>query len=1067
MTFTLQSWKTQTTDACKSLGGWLQRRRDRDLPYVVYGALSATAVWPVVQAALEGIAQTGSPYTYLGPFLGLAGAASAVGAGLLSNQVQAWANRAGKLNREEVETWLADTAAANPDLRQVLDAILAELQAIPAARQALPAAEQAWFEQTLQAELAALGSRLTVTGDRNVTVQGHSNIVAVDHSLAAAGDIRGDVIMPYGKKEEHHHHPNPAAEKAAAFRRLYLERFAHRCDVLPLGALGGDSDTEAELTLRDVYVVLDTKTRIPLTEAEKKKRNQNDRPLSAQEAARQEKRLALVGDPGSGKSTFVRQLAGRLARACTTGKPAADWPEPLFPLLTSLRHLAPKLAGLELDRLGRQEQTRRLVEAVLVQWQADLAELQLKDGPEQLETLLAGERLLLIFDGLDEVPDGLRPRVSQAVQAVLKTYPNIDRVMVTCRVRSYSGSAELPGFARHELAPFDDDKIEAFVDAWYGALAHRLGQTDAEKRRKDLRQAALGNDLRKLAQNPMLLTTMAVIHQRETRLPKERVKLYRQAVEILMRRWQQQKGLAPSAKLAAVLADDIKMTAVLQYLAYQLHRQEAREKGAKELARKDIIDWLEQPAYLGDLALAGEFLDYVDQRAGLLVGRGGVAGEKPKVYDFPHRTFQEYLAGCHMITGRLGTVKAEYRQRAAERDFWKLAAQLGAEELYFNRQNPHDLLDLAYALCPVTQPGAPAQWRQGLWSGQMALILGKPTIEADEESPDDGPHYLARLVNRLKQTVEGNHLPPLERAEAGRVLAKLGDDRPGVGVVINSRGVTLPDMVWCRIPAGKFLMGEGNEQHAVELPKYYISRYPVTNAHYDAFVQAGGYRQANHWAAAIANKFWTEAGFKERFDNEPRQGPVKFGEPFSLPNHPVVGVSWYEAAAYCRWLADRLNHLQFWLYRTDENKNEPFKLPAGAWQIRLPTEAEWEKAARGPNGPTYPWGEPIEANRLNYDKTGIGSTSAVGCFSAGQSFYGLQDCAGNVWEWCSTLYRDYSFTVQNEWTDDYLKLDDARVVRGGAFNLNVRDVRCACRDGGDPYDGDYDLGFRVVVSPLF
>ncbi|MEW5958463.1 MAG: NACHT domain-containing protein, partial [Chloroflexota bacterium] len=579
MTFTRQTWHTQTTDALKNLGGWLKRRRERDLPYVVYGALSATAVWPVVQAALEGLAQTGSSYTYLGPFLGLASAASAVGAGLLSNKVQEWADRAGELNREEVASWLSDNAATNPHLRQALDAILAELQAIPAARQALPAAERAWFEQTLQAELAALGSRLTVTGDHNVTVPGDDNIVAVDHSFAGKGDIWGDVIMPGGKKEEHHH-PNPAAEKAAAFRRLYLDRFAHRCDVLPMGALGGDSDTEAELTLKDVYVALDTKTRRPLTAAEKKERqDETDRPLTAQEAARQEKRLALVGDPGSGKSTFVRQLAGRLARARLAGDAPTDWPEPLFPLLTSLRHLAPKLAGLELDRLGRQEKTGRLVEAVLAQWQADLAELQLKDGPEQLETLLATERLLLIFDGLDEAPDGLRPRVNQAVQAVLKTYPNIDRVMVTCRVRSYSGSAELPGFARHELAPFDEDKIGAFVDAWYGALANRLGQTEAENRRKNLRQAALGNDLRKLAENPMLLTTMAVIHQRETRLPKERVRLYRQAVEILMRRWQQQKGLAPSDRLAAVLADEMKMTAVLQRLAYQLHQQEAREKG--------------------------------------------------------------------------------------------------------------------------------------------------------------------------------------------------------------------------------------------------------------------------------------------------------------------------------------------------------------------------------------------------------------------------------------------------------------------------------------------------------
>jgi formylglycine-generating enzyme required for sulfatase activity len=118
-----------------------------------------------------------------------------------------------------------------------------------------------------------------------------------------------------------------------------------------------------------------------------------------------------------------------------------------------------------------------------------------------------------------------------------------------------------------------------------------------------------------------------------------------------------------------------------------------------------------------------------------------------------------------------------------------------------------------------------------------------------------------------------------------------------------------------------------------------------------------------------------------------------------LPNHPVVGVTWYEALAYCRWLTEQL---QIW-----EGTPKPLAalLRAGVgWTVRLPTEAEWEKAARGMDGRISPWGNMPDSNRANYDNTGIGGTSAVGCFSGGASPYGVLDLSGNVWEWTQSLW---------------------------------------------------------------
>ena len=154
--------------------------------------------------------------------------------------------------------------------------------------------------------------------------------------------------------------------------------------------------------------------------------------------------------------------------------------------------------------------------------------------------------------------------------------------------------------------------------------------------------------------------------------------------------------------MAEILSDDLKLRRILEYLAYEAHARQAQGAEAR-LLRKDLLVLLEDAAYLGDVGLAGEFLDYVDQRAGLLLGEGGDEnGVRPQTYSFPHRTFQEYLAGCYLV-GQRGTARV-YWQRAGEGDYWALAAQLGAEELLYNRRNQSELLDLAYDLAPQSEP---------------------------------------------------------------------------------------------------------------------------------------------------------------------------------------------------------------------------------------------------------------------------------------------------------------------------------------------------------------------------
>jgi len=1044
MTFSLEAWREQTDRKLTQTKDWLAQVKNRQAPYALYGFPSSLALWPLVEAL--GAGQVFPVMNALGTVAG------SVGGNLLANLIQNAKDQAG------LAAQVQQQAGHNAELRQALDHLLETLQIIPQAAQGLPENERQWLVETLRQELAQLGSldrfEATLTG-QGLIIQG-SRLTAGERSIVGSSAGGHMITGSHNTLIDTQivQAADPERARRAGLRQQYLRRLAHHCNMLPLAALGGEESAKAEVSLADVYVSLDTQTRVPLTKAEKKKRGSSaeDRPLAALEAATQYPRLVLLGDPGSGKSSFVRQLAAHLALAhLGEQQPLPGWPKRAWPMLTLLRDLAPRLAAIPLDDPPTESQEAALAAAVLAQWQADLAQLDTAGLADDLPALLTGEPAVLIFDGLDEVAEAARRRVRLAVQAALRSYPAIDRVIITCRIRSYTGPAVLPDFTGHTLAPFNDDQIQTFIKAWYNSQT-RLGwltAPQADERAGDLQQAAGSAQLRELAQNPMLLTTMALIHQREVGLPRERVRLYEEAVKVLLTRWQKRKEIPVSEPLQAVLNDLLKLRQILERLAYEVQRRQGHSRATGSAAQGDLprleaLALLEEPRYLGDIGLAHEFLDYADQRAGLLQGRGGEEGRQAAAYTFPHRTFQEYLAGCSMVSGRQRQVAHEYWQRLAEGDFWYLAGQLGAEELLYNRRDPEAMLDLAYALCPSDPPATPAEWRAVVWSGQMAATRGRAEIAADTGARDGGTRYLERLVTRLKQALRQADLKAIERAEAGRILAKLGDDRPGVAL----RPDGLPDILWCEIPAGTFIRGSQNNnwgfrnletpQQEIDLPAFRLGRYPVTNAQYAAFLEDGGYTEK--WRSC-----WTEAGWADKAD---RQESYQLGGIFDLPNHPVMAVTWYEAIAFCNWLTLRL-------YQTGE-------LDAGL-QVTLPTESQWEKAARGVDCRTYPWGDESDSERANYVETGLGSTSAVGCFPGGTSPYGCEEMAGNIWEWCRTQFEE---SYEDYRDDNTLEGGAGRVLRGGSFSDKLRRVRCTVRHWSYPWYRSRINGFRVAMSPF-
>lgn len=213
------------------------------------------------------------------------------------------------------------------------------------------------------------------------------------------------------------------------------------------------------------------------------------------------------------------------------------------------------------------------------------------------------------------------------------------------------------------------------------------------------------------------------------------------------------------------------------------------------------------------------------------------------------------------------------------------------------------------------------------------------------------------------------------------------------------------------IPEGEFTMGSDDGQkderpvHKVDLDGYWIYKYEVTVGQYRKFCSKTGRSMPEppHWG-------WNE-------------------------NHPIVNVRWHDAMAYAKW--------------------------AGG---SLPTEAQWEKAARGTDGRKYPWGNDWDSGKCNCLGE-IGKTTAAGHYASVLSPYGCHDMAGNVWEWCADWYDEGYYRHSSKRNPDGPKSGVFRVLRGGAWNYDGSDYRCANRNRLEPAHGSWfypNLGFRVV-----
>ncbi|MCP4426005.1 MAG: SUMF1/EgtB/PvdO family nonheme iron enzyme [Chloroflexi bacterium] len=812
---------------------------------------------------------------------------------------------------------------------------------------------------------------------------------------------------------------------AAVFTTLFLENAARAEDETVTEALSPKSRVEN-------LKVTGFRGRKPATGRRQDGEMVRLTSITASEAIAAMPRLVILGQPGGGKSTLVNYVAAQLARR-RLGEDAhlADWPDGQAPLPVRiiLRRFAEWMTAEK--RIGSAGDVWDYLAYLLGRWGC-------ADSFDGLRHTLIEAGGLIFFDGLDEI------REAAARQAIIKgavtdfaATEKACQIIVTSRPYAYADKAKwrLPDrqFPVVTLAPFADEQIKTFNKAWYTRVMGPRRGWDADQcqQRAALLTQTLFNlpHLRRLAESPLLLTLIAQVHGQGGTLPDNRADLYRQTVELLLSRWENRIVLdarpgetVPADEALWLGVSTSHLRDVLAQIAYRAHKRQGEQADqndgdAAEIGRAELKLALVERFDSGELA--EQIMAYIQHRAGLLLAQA------EDTYTFPHRTFQEYLTAQYLLSKSDG--QQALCQLARERpDWWREVFLLSAGS---SMTVPKNVQDLVNTLLPF-DPGSPKmpltqQMPTQVAIGAQALLETNFQYHVEQEEPPGGYTAVYHRVQLWLQTImiANNLLPAKTRAEAGQWLARLGDERPGVGV---NPETGLPDIVWGdEVPMGTYRIGD-NEGDSGEKPRnvtikrpYSLSRYPITNAQFQCFLDA---KDRNN------PKWWQGLPEKEREFDPPR---------FPHANHPRETVSWYQAIAFCRWLNNKLDG-----------------------EIGLPHEYEWEVAARwngkGTDGRLYPWQGDFDANKANtYGGKRIEQTTAVGIYPSGKNVaLELYDLSGNVWEWCVNEYDKPEETAVD---------NSRRVLRGGSWSGDQGHARAASRYNSFPDSRSNGFGFRVVV----
>jgi formylglycine-generating enzyme required for sulfatase activity/calcineurin-like phosphoesterase family protein/energy-coupling factor transporter ATP-binding protein EcfA2 len=704
--------------------------------------------------------------------------------------------------------------------------------------------------------------------------------------------------------------------------------------------------------------------------------------------------ILLRGPAGTGKTTLVKHLAFTITHGQGTVSlcgylPIVVFLKDLWPIYQKLLRGVQGGGFLEKSPPGRRRQST-FQSLLKIYLETKVPAL----NPGLVEQYMSRDRALFLLDGLDEVPEQFRRGLVEVIAGFRLENKN-NRFLLTGRPHGIdAGVTRHFGTFLHDIETLDDKKIKEFISNWFRVVSGQavgLADMTAAEMIGDIQ---VNPHVSVFTGNPLLLTAVCILYQDKKRLPDQRAELYCRIVDNLIGR---RFHLIMDTEKATRIDDFLKL------LAFYMQEKNIKsiDIGEAKQLLKNIFPGTDETPVQCNRRIDSLF-EEIEPRCGLLKRPG--EGE----VEFLHLTFQEFLAGRHMLYMEL-----DY-QPFLTKKWWKetLLLYIGL----VNRERKGRANQMVKEILSGSLQDAQVCYR--LWLLGARALRDIQAYKRDTE--------VAGLAGEKLIHIIASNASLDERFEAGEILGILGDPR-------------IKEYPMVKVGAGEFTMGSDkgyydDEEpiHRVYLDEFMMGKYPVTNEEFKAFVDDGGYNN---------EEYWTKEGWKWKKE-------VKISEPgywhegkWNRPNFPVVGVSWYEAAAYADWLSKKTGK-----------------------DYRLPTEAQWEKAARGTDAREYPWGDNFDETKCNSRECKLGRTSPVGIFFTDKSTYGCLDMAGNVLEWCS------------DWFDeDYYKKSPAknptgpsngsdRVLRGGGWGVVAPICRAASRFYVEPAYRGNDVGFRLLRS---
>jgi len=734
-------------------------------------------------------------------------------------------------------------------------------------------------------------------------------------------------------------------------------------------------------------------------------------------------RLLIEGQPGSGKTTFLRFMTCMLARDCL-GIQCPDgktWRERYLGMDSNVPALIPVFIRISLlldfMETNKSKSLRRDDRLWIPKL---LAEYSRENDIAMSVTgwckLIECGKTILLLDGLDEVVDlDIRNRVFSIFRDACVKWLNT-RIVVTSRPIQTQALMEMD-FGRGVIEPFGVKQVRTFIQQWVAALHKEAPDQSlssvAARYHELLLEAILDNHrIRLLAENPVMLISLCVVHWNDGNLPEGRSRVYKAVVRWLIasRKKQREAGFSDHFALKGFARISLNMMCA---------------QGGK----RSIID-LEEGARLVEPIVKRDFpqLKSLEERWALgrkwlrfeCLGSNVVEELSKNRIRFWHLTFQEYLAAQQLAWLGDGISKTKGKKKTDFGAYWWPVIDPFLEQAQWRETLellPGCLIDeggetrvdhlLRYVL--KKRGSKPSLATEARVVGIMNRLL-QPMKIYNYNPPSDvrTPYDKARKRAMEIFTVKGSKkVPIIIRIEVAEALGQGGDPRLRPGKI---QYLEIPGM------KGKKL-----------------GKHPVTVEEYQRFLDARGYDKRKYWDD-VGWSINMECGWKS---------PGKWEDQIKNPNRPVIQISWYEAYAYCKWLSEVQDR-----------------------KMRLPSESEWQAAAKPDKG-KYPWGSEEPDEELANFNRNVGSPTPVGVYTRGVGTGGHLDLAGNVLEWCDDKV-DWT-----SWMDDYLTRikskryegETARALRGGGFWYSAVFLRFSARFWNPAGHRFGFFGFRVLSAP--